>query len=154
MPPLARRFVISGQNHSADPKLSTPIPQRFVSIARDQNTDLYSGFLADVAKHQTTVKFANAATDGTQEELYLRGDSFKNQQNTVICRGICCGIIDERFKYSKRQYVLSVAPGLDPFPVALLAVNLDEKENEDQSSKAGRIANYQGIAGSPYSGFS
>jgi hypothetical protein len=106
--------------------------------------------LSNGGKYQTILKFT--AATGTPEELHLRGDSFKNQQNAAFCRDVCCGVIDEKFKCSKHQYLLSVAPGLDPFLIAVLAVNLDQKENEDESGRAARIANYQAMAGPPLAG--
>jgi hypothetical protein len=104
------------------------------------NKKLKAGFLSDGGRYETTMKFTNVAA-GTPDELYLQGDSFEALVNAVTCKGVRCGLIDEKCRYTKGQYRLSVAPGLDPFLVVVLAVALDDKEAEDENARTARIAN-------------
>ena len=104
------------------------------------NKELKAGFLSDGGRYEMTMKFTNVAAR-TFEELYLQGDSFEALVNAVTYKGIHCGLIDEKFRYSKGQYRLSVAPGLDPFLIVVLAVALDDKEGEDENARRARIAN-------------
>ena len=100
---------------------------------------LKRGLLSD-GKYETTMKFTNVASR-TPEELSLQGDSFDALVNVVACKGLRCGLIDERFIYAKGQYRLSVAPGMDPFLIVVMAVALESKESEDESARTARIAN-------------
>lgn len=111
------------------------------------NVDRDNNFLSDGGKYWSRVTFANAAAGGTSEELYLQGDSFRDLQNPLTWKGVCCGIIDEKFKSSKGEYHLKIAPNVDPFLVAVLTVALDTKETEDEGDRAGRVSNVMGVQG-------
>lgn len=108
--------------------------------------ELKTGVLSDGGKYEMTMNFQNVAT-GSSGELCLKGDSFADLENAILCNGICCGLIDEKFRYSKGEWKLRVGAGLDPFLVAVFAVALDDKETEDGNARTARIANVQGPAG-------
>ena len=128
----SRKAIRKKSYYAQTPNSSSPLIEIF-------NTDRDNNFWSDGGKYQSRVKIANATAGDTPEELYLQGDSYKDLQNPITWNGICCGIIDERFKSSKNEYHLKVAPGLDPFLVAFLTVALDTKETEDQGDRAGRV---------------
>jgi hypothetical protein len=131
---LRSRKAIQNKSYLAQaPNSSSPLIEIF-------NTNRNNNFWLDGGKYQSRVKFANAAAGNTPEELYLQGDSYKDLENPLTWNGICCGVIDEKYKSSKNEYRLKVAPGLDPFLLAILTIALDTKETEDEGDRAGRVS--------------